>query len=211
MWLIYQITSSSIVNHTSIFFLIYIWPMPCQRIQSMVSVKHRSPSMALTLKELGILNYNFTLQWRHNERDGVSNHWRLDCLLRRGSKTTPKLNVTGFWEGNSPVSGDFPAQRASNAENVSIWRHHHSLRMFSLQREHFWMKLIQYKAYSFSNVDIDDMMLGRSYSAEDALICSQLLMGQHLLDVNNLKNEKNNWHLADNALVCISLKYKWCI
>ena len=27
--------------------------------------------------------------------------------------------------GNSPVTGEFPAQRASNAENVSIrWRHH---------------------------------------------------------------------------------------
>ena len=29
-----------------------------------------------------------------------------------------------FW-GNSPVTGQFPAQRASNAENVSIWWRHH--------------------------------------------------------------------------------------
>ena len=40
-----------------------------------------------------------SLQWRHNERDGVSNHWRLDCLLSRlfscGSKKTSKLRVTG--------------------------------------------------------------------------------------------------------------------
>ena len=27
--------------------------------------------------------------------------------------------------GNSPVTGEFPAQMASNAENVSIWRRHH--------------------------------------------------------------------------------------
>ena len=27
--------------------------------------------------------------------------------------------------GNSPVTGEFPTQRASNAENVSIWWHHH--------------------------------------------------------------------------------------
>ena len=27
--------------------------------------------------------------------------------------------------GNSPVTGEFPAQMASNAENVSIWLHHH--------------------------------------------------------------------------------------
>ena len=38
---------------------------------------------------------------------------------------TSKLHITGFCEGNSPVTGEFPAQMASNAENVSIcWRHH---------------------------------------------------------------------------------------
>ena len=38
-------------------------------------------------------------------------------------KKTPKLRVTGLCEGNSPVTGEFPAQMASNAENVSIsWR-----------------------------------------------------------------------------------------
>ena len=54
-----------------------------------------------------------TLQWRHNERDGVSNHRRLGCLLnrlfRRKSKKTSKLRVTGMCEGNSPVTGEFPA------------------------------------------------------------------------------------------------------
>ena len=28
--------------------------------------------------------------------------------------------------GNSPVTGEFPAQRASNMENVSIWWRHHA-------------------------------------------------------------------------------------
>ena len=69
-----------------------------------------------------------TLHWRQNERDGVSNHQRLDCLLnclfRRRSKKKSKLRITGLCEGNSPVTGEFP-QRASNAENVSIWRRHH--------------------------------------------------------------------------------------
>ena len=54
-----------------------------------------------------------TLQWRHNERDGVSNHRRLGCLLnrlfRRKSKKTSKLHVTGLCEGNSPWTGEFPA------------------------------------------------------------------------------------------------------
>ena len=40
-------------------------------------------------------------------------------------KKTPKLRVTGLYEENSPVTGEFPAQRASNAKNVSIlWRLH---------------------------------------------------------------------------------------
>ena len=34
--------------------------------------------------------------------------------------------VTGLWAGNSPVTGEFPAQMASDAENVSIWWHRHA-------------------------------------------------------------------------------------
>ena len=73
-----------------------------------------------------------SLQWRHNKQDGVSNHQAHDCLLnclfRHISKKTPKLRVTGLCAGNSPVTGEFPAQMASNAENVSIWwRHHENL------------------------------------------------------------------------------------
>ena len=30
-----------------------------------------------------------------------------------------------FYAGNSPVADEFPAQRACNAENVSIWWRHH--------------------------------------------------------------------------------------
>ena len=44
---------------------------------------------------------------------------------RHRSKKTSKLCVTGLCEGNSPVTSEFPAQRASNAENVSIWWRHH--------------------------------------------------------------------------------------
>ena len=66
-----------------------------------------------------------TLRWRHNERDCVSNHQPHDCLIsrlfRRRSKETSKLRATGLCAGNSPVTDEFPAQRASNAENISIW------------------------------------------------------------------------------------------
>ena len=65
----------------------------------------------------------------HNERNWVSNHQPRDCLLnslfRLKSKKASKLRATCFCEGNSPVSGEFPAQKASNAENVSFWWRHH--------------------------------------------------------------------------------------
>ena len=69
------------------------------------------------------------LQWRHNDHDGVSNHQPHGCslnrLFRRRSKKISKLRVTGLCVGNSPGTGEFPAQMASNAENVSIWWRHH--------------------------------------------------------------------------------------
>ena len=70
-----------------------------------------------------------SLRWRQNGRDSVSNHQPHDCLLnrlfRRRSKKTSKLRVTGLCAGNSPGTGEFPAQMASYAENVSIWWRHH--------------------------------------------------------------------------------------
>ena len=69
------------------------------------------------------------LRWRHNGPDSVSNHQPhhclLNCLFRHRSKKTSKLRVTGLCAGNSPGTGEFPAQMASNAENVSIWWRHH--------------------------------------------------------------------------------------
>ena len=40
-------------------------------------------------------------------------------------KKISKLRVTGLCEGNPPVIGGFASQRASKAENVSIWWRHH--------------------------------------------------------------------------------------
>ena len=51
---------------------------------------------------------------RHNRHDSVSNHQPYDCLLNRlfrhRSKKTSKPRVTGFCAGNSPGTGEFPAQ-----------------------------------------------------------------------------------------------------
>ena len=99
--------------------------------------------MLISLEKEPILNYfdqqtysrseygQVPLQWRHNERNFVSNHQPRDCLLNslfsRRSKKTSKLSVTWLYAGNSPVTGEFPAQRPSNAENVSIWWRHHAM------------------------------------------------------------------------------------
>ena len=85
------------------------------------------------LYELYLMSqHHIPLLWRNNDRDGVSNHQSHDCLLnrlfRRGSRKTSKLRVTSLCAANSPVTGEFPAQRASNAEFFSIWWRHHALR-----------------------------------------------------------------------------------
>ena len=50
----------------------------------------------------------------HNEHYGVSNHQPHECLLNRlfshRSKKTSKLRVTRLCEGNTPVTGEFPAK-----------------------------------------------------------------------------------------------------
>ena len=70
-----------------------------------------------------------TLQWRHNGRDSAWNHqpheWLLNRLFRRRSKKTSKLYIADLGAGNSPETGEFPTQMASNAKNVSIWWRHH--------------------------------------------------------------------------------------
>ena len=88
-------------------------------------------ALALLIQKGDMLHYKFhrfgrhiysqvTLQWRQNERGGVSNHQPHDCLLNRlfrhRSKKTSKFRISGLCAGNSPVTGELSAQRTSNAE-----------------------------------------------------------------------------------------------
>ena len=50
---------------------------------------------------------------------------QITCVSIVYSNKTTKLCVTSLCEGNSLMTGEFPAQRASNAENVSTWWRHH--------------------------------------------------------------------------------------
>ena len=78
---------------------------------------------------------NVSIWWRHRDNSGVvimssmPSYQRLDCLLNRlfraRSQKTSKLRVIGRYERTSQVTGEFPAQRASIAENIFIWWRHH--------------------------------------------------------------------------------------
>ena len=63
--------------------------------------------------------------WVRLRLKSPASHCLLNGLFRRRSKKNSKLSVTGLCAGNSPVTGDFPAQMASDAENVPIWWRHH--------------------------------------------------------------------------------------
>ena len=69
-----------------------------------------------------------SLQWRNNELDGVSNYQRLDCCLLNHSLVEVQINenikAPLHWTFWGEFTSEFPTQRASNAENVSIWWRH---------------------------------------------------------------------------------------
>ena len=83
------------------------------KIRSIV-IRVSSGTFIWSLKEKNTLRYHWTwksrkmlsLQWRHNDHDGVSNHQPHGCLLnrlfRRRSKKISKLRFTGLCAGNSP-------------------------------------------------------------------------------------------------------------
>ena len=48
-------------------------------------------------------------------------------IVHSGAKKNIKPRVTGLCVGNSPVTGEFPPQMASNVENTYIWWRHHEI------------------------------------------------------------------------------------
>ena len=116
-----------------------LWYHDTEIVSALLALHDRNPSVDSPYKRAVMWSFDvfsvLTLQWHHNECNSVSNHQLLDCLLncllRRRAKKTLKLRVTGLCEGNPPVTGGFPSQRASNAENVSIWWCHHDNKLFN--------------------------------------------------------------------------------
>ena len=102
---------------------LYSWPISDMAFKGVTAELDQKPC-----KKCSKIN-SISLQWRHNGCPGVSIRYRFECLfnrlVRRRSKKKSKLHVTGLCEVNSPVTGEFPSQRTSNAEYVSIWWRHH--------------------------------------------------------------------------------------
>ena len=119
----------------------------------------------------------YSLLWRHNGRDGVSNHQPLDSLLngsfRRRSKKTSELRVTGLCAGNSPATGGFPAPMASNAENV-LMTSSCLFKIHSLQfATHRWIVLLVTKI-TYSNMTFNKECCVRSrYQGQGQVITSR--------------------------------------
>ena len=90
-----------------------------------------------------------SLQWRHNGRNGVSNHQSRDYLLNRLFKAlikgTSKLRSTGPCEGNSPGTGKFPAQRASNAK---MFLFHDVIMWIFVRQSEMWSAFWKFISYS---------------------------------------------------------------
>ena len=76
-----------------------------------------------------------TLQWRHNDHDGISNHQPRRLFTQPSIQTQIKENIKApcHWPlcGEFTGTGEFPTQRVSYAENVSIWWRHHEESLFS--------------------------------------------------------------------------------
>ena len=137
-------------------------------------------------------NTMHTLQWRHNGHDGISNHqphdYLCNCLFRCRSQKTSKLRVTGLCAGNSPETGEFPTQMASNVENVSIWwRHHvhrnpHSLPVRERYSNFWWV-------------------CGVIYPISVQLMCS---MQHHIITDCNIENHcyKESWDWTASKFNC---------
>ena len=66
-----------------------------------------------------------TSEWARSRLKSVASRLFYSTVCSDADKKTSKLRVTGLCEGNSPVAGEFPTQRAGYAENISSWWNHH--------------------------------------------------------------------------------------
>ena len=143
---------------------------------------------------LTALDVDIFHQYNDVVMSAVAFHQPHECLLNRlfgrRSKETSKLRVTGLCVGNSPGTGEFPAQRASNAENVSIWWRHHDVKRSWLAPHTLHLKgniiLMTFSSVASSNV-IQMRIYGTAYdysvSITLPLQCNDVAL-DHKIDIH---------------------------
>ena len=93
-------------------------------------------------KYIGFLHYNdVIMSATASQITSLTIVYSTICL--GADEKTSKLLVTGLCAGNSPVTGEFPAHRASKAENVSIWWRHHGNLIYSWDNPLSYISFVQ--------------------------------------------------------------------
>ena len=149
-----------------------------------------------------------SLHWRHNEGDRVSNHQPHDCLLNRLFKRRSKpskFRVRGIHRWSV-----FPAQRASNAENVSIWWRHHVLDIIDAFSEDITTVLqVWHNEFSYlhnipdrQNDMFDNDFVAAKLAEKNALES----MANHSADADETGNSDTPFSMEELNKVCFKMK-----
>ena len=138
-----------------------------------MSSDHRKPIWKLRWISCNWSWSRTTLHWRHNDHDGLSNPKPASRLFTQPFiQTQIKENTKAprHWPlcGEFTGTGEFPAQMASYAENVSIWwRHHDNSRVDGIVTWMIWKGPVMQSS-------------------------------AHLLWLNSLRPRQNGRHFADD-------------
>ena len=120
-------------------FMLMAWCMFCRTTGSRASAlcpKFTVPWSESTLGGHADRCCSLTGSWRNIATSiTMTSSWAWWCLKSPASRLftqsfvqaqiKSKLHITGLCERNLPLTGEFPAQRVSNIENVSSWWRHH--------------------------------------------------------------------------------------
>ena len=101
----------------------------------------------------------------------ITNFTIVYSTVYSGTYQKKKLRVTGLCERNSPAVGVFPAQMASNAENIFIWWRHHGW----INRSTLWLTMPwhltspgHYQPYHWIRTKMDPYLLRRTIWLDQA-------------------------------------------
>ena len=119
----------------------------------------------------------------------------LNRLFRRKSKKTSKLRVTGLCAGNSPGTGEFPAQMASYAENVSIWwRHHEHIKKW-LFHNHY--SDVTWVPWRLNHRHLDNLFIKENIKAPHFFLSVITLTGFFKTKIDDKSDTPNTQHKRD--------------